>query len=215
MEGPKKDAVAYALEQIVNQIEKAFLFGQRISGSATSEQYTGGLTWAVDTAIAADSNLTNIKLNGNGTSGVTLASLLAWLNAFMVNGSDAKLILCGPSAYTALSSFANSAQAGFRIMNDQSAPVFGLSLTEIQTPFGKASLAMHPLMKNDTNFNDYALAVDLGLIRMKQMEKLHYQEFEPTNGTDAYQGQFRAKLGLMEQFVGAFGYAYDFSKINA
>jgi len=213
MEGPKQDSKVYALEQIVNQIEKALLLGQKIVGTANTPQYTGGITNGIDLAITADSSLANIKLNGNGTSGVALANLLAWLNAFMVNGSDAKLIMCGPLAYSALSSFANSAQAGFRIMNDNN-QVFGLNLTEIQTPYGKASLAMHPLLKNDLNFNGYAIAVDLALVKMKVMEKLHYQEFEPTNGTDAYQGQFRAKLGLMQQFPGAFGYAYDFQKIN-
>jgi|GEM_PF-2625865 len=213
LEGPKQDAKVYALEQIVNQIEKAFLLGQKVASTANTEQYTGGITAAVDAAITADSSLANIKLNGNGTAGVSLANLLAWLNAFMVNGSDAKLLMCGPLAYAALSAYANSAQAGFRIMNDNN-QVFGLNLTEIQTPYGKASLAMHPLLKNDLNFNSYIIAVDLALVKMKVMEKLHYQEFEPTNGTDAYQGQFRAKLGLMQQFIGAFGYAYGFQQIN-
>lgn len=212
MEGPKQDAKVYALEQIVNQIEKAFLFGQKSTG-VNGVQYTGGVTNAIDVAITADSNLAVNKLNGNGTSGVALTNFLAWLNAFMVNGSDAKLLMCGNLAYSALSSFANSAAAGFRIMND-SGTVFGLSMTEIQTPFGKCSLAMHPLMKNDINYQAEVVAVDLGLVKLKVMEKLHYQEFEPTNGTDAYQGQFRAKLGLMQQFVGAFGYAYSFQQIN-
>lgn len=213
MEGPKQDAKVYSLEQVVNQIEKGFLFGQAAAATATSQQYTGGITNAIDTAIVSNSSLSVNKLNGNGTAGVSLASLLAWLNAFMVNGSEAKLLMCGNLAYSALSSFANSAQAGFRIMNDNN-QVFGLNLTEIQTPFGKCSLAMHPLMKNDLNYQNYIVAVDLGLVKMKVMEKLHYQEFEPTNGTDAYQGQFRAKLGIMQQFIGAFGYAYGFQQIN-
>lgn len=214
MEGPKQDAKVYALEEIVNRIEKALLFGQRFAATSSSPQFTGGITNAIDTAIAADSSLTANKLNANGTAGVSLANLLAWLNAFLVNGSEAKLLMCGNLAYTALSSFANSNQGGFRIMNDQAGPVFGLNLTEINTPLGRCSLAMHPLMKNDLNYQSTIVGVDLGLVRLKVMEKLHYQEFEPTNGTDAYQGQFRAKLGLMPQFIGAFGYATNFQQIN-
>lgn len=214
LDGPRNQAVDYSLESICNQIEKALLFGPRIQGNATSEQYTGGITTAIDFAITQDSNLAANKLNGNGAGGVSLTNLLAWLNAFMVNGSDAKLLMCGNLAYSALSSFANSAQAGFRILNNEDDHRFGLNLTEIQTPFGKASLAMHPLMKNDTNFQSYIVGADLALLTLKQMEKLHYQEFEPTNGTDAYQGQFRAKLGLMQQYIGAFGYAYGFQQIN-
>lgn len=215
MEGPKQDAIVYALEEIVNRVEKAFLFGQRFAATANSPQYTGGITNAIDVAIANDSSLAVNKLNGNGAAGVSLSSLIAWLNAWLVNGSTGKLLMCGNLAYTALSTFANSAQGGFRIMNDQSGPVFGLNLTEIETPLGRVSLAMHPLMKNDLNYQNWAIGVDLGLVRMKVMERLHYQEFEPTNGTDAYQGQFRAKLGLMPQFIGAFGYATNFQQINA
>lgn len=214
MEGPKNQAVNYALESECNQIEKALLFGPRVLGTSTTEQYTGGITNAIDTAIAANSSLSTIKLNGNTTSGVALIDLLNWLNAWMVNGSDAKLLLCGNLSYAALSTFANSAQAGFRILNNEDDHRFGLNLTEIQTPYGKASLAMHPLMKNDLNKQDWIVGCDLALLTLKQMEKLHYQEFEPTNGTDAYQGQFRAKLGLMQQYIEAFGYAYGLQKIN-
>lgn len=214
MEGPKQDARIYSLEQIVNQIEKALLLGVKINGTANSEQYTGGINNAIDTAITANSSLSVNKLNANGAAGVSLDAFLQWLNAFMVNGSEYKLMMMGNLAYSALTRFANSAAAGFRIMNDNN-QVFGLNLTEIQTPYGKISLAMHPLLKNDTNYQSMAIAVDLALVKLKVMEKLHFQEFEPTNGTDAYQGQFRAKLGLMQQYIGAFGYCPNLQTILA
>lgn len=213
MEGPKQDARIYALEQIVNQIEKALLLGVKVAGTANTEQFTGGVTNAIDTAITANSSLSNIKLNGNGLVGVSLLNFQNWLESWMVNGSQYKLLMMGNLAYSALSKYATSAQGGFRIMND-SARVFGLNLIEIETPYGRVSLAMHPLLKNDLNYQGHAIGVDLGLVRLKVMEKLHFQEFEPTNGTDAYQGQFRGKLGLMQQFIGAFGYAYNLQQIN-
>lgn len=214
MEGPKQDQISYALEQIVNDIEKSFLVGQKLVGTANLPQFTGGITAGVDAAITANSSLSNLKLNGNGTSGVSLANLLAWIQSYMVNGSNAKLAMCGPLAFSCLSSYANAAQGGFRIMNDQTGPVFGLSLTEIHTPLGDLSLAMHPLLKNDLNFNGHMIVVDLAMVKMKVMEKLHYEEFAPTNGVDAYQGQFRAKLGIQQQFPQAFGYAYNLQQIN-
>lgn len=213
MEGPKMDAKTYSLEEVANNIEKALLVGRKVTGTAGQQQLTGGLTQGIDTAITADSSLAGIKLNGNGSAGVTRDAFIGWLNTFMVNGSNAKLAMCGPLSYSALSTYALSAQAGFRIMNN-SDTVFGLNLMEVETPYGRLSLAMHPLLKNDVNYNGYMIVADLNLVRMKVMEKLHYQEFEPTNGTDAYQGQFRAKLGLMQQYPGAFGYAYNLQLIT-
>lgn len=213
-EGPKKQNIAYALEEIANNIEKAILFGRRVAGNASTEQFTGGITWATDAAITADSSLAGTKLNGGGTAGVSMASVRAWFNTFMTKGSGTKLLVCGPLAYAAFSDYANSAQSGFRIQNDDASKSLGLVIDEMKTPFGTVGLAMHPLMLNDVNFQDYALAIDLGLVRLKQMEKLHFEEFPPGFGVDAYQGQFRAKLGLMQQFAGAGGYAYGLRTIN-
>lgn len=214
MQGPKKDAVIYSLEQIVNQMEKALLFGVKVNGSATQEQLTGGVTNAIDTAITADSSLAGIKLNGNGAAGVNLVTFNQWLQAWMVNGSNYKLLMMGNLAYAALSNFAITGQAGFRIMNN-STTIFGLNIKEIETPYGTLSMAMHPLMKNDLNFNSMAVGVDLALVKLKVMEKLHFEQFAPTNGTDAYQGQFRCKIGLMQQYIGAFGYCPNLQQITA
>ena len=213
LEGPKQDAINYALEQIVNQIEKGLLVGPKVPGSANQEQLTGGVTTNIDAAIAANSNLAGIKLNGNATAGVTLDAFLLWLDSFMVNGSEAKLALCGDQAYSALSRFANSNAGGFRIMNN-SGEKFSVNLKEIETPSGTLTLARHPLLMKDLNYRGHMIVVDLGLVGLKVMEKLHYQEFEPSNGTDAYQGQFRAKQGLQMSFAEANGYAYNLQQIN-
>lgn len=215
MEGPRKDATNYALEQEVNQIEKALLVGQRLAGSATQEQLTGGITWAIDAAITANSALAGIKLNGLDTTGVTLTAFVTWLEAFMNNGSEAKLAICGDKAYSAITKYALQGTNGFRIMNSDNSDKIGLSLKEIETPSGTLTLTRHPLLMKDENFRKHMIVVDLGLVALKVMEKLHFQEFEPTNGTDAYQGQFRTKVGLQMNFAEAFGYAYDLTTINA
>jgi hypothetical protein len=106
-------------------------------------------------------------MSGNGVN--LTASTDTPDDADIVDGSDSKLLMCGNLAYSALSSFANSAQAGFRILNNDDDHRFGLNLTEIQTPFGKASLAMHPLMKNDLNYQSYIVAADLALLTLKRI----------------------------------------------
>lgn len=196
-----------ALERVANDIELGYFNGvASISGNTYS---TGGIRNAIDAA-----GLTGNALNGNLTSGVTLDAFTTWVQAFMTQGSDVKLAFCGPNAYAAISKYANTAQGGYRIMQGESDSIFGLNLTVIQTPFGRLDLASHPLLKNVTSYNGHMFVVDLELICQKTFEKLFFQEYEPTNGSDTRQGQFRAKLGLKLKFPQAFGYAYDLQKIN-
>lgn len=208
--------ISNALERTVNRMELAYLIGQRASPSGTNGNVylTGGLKWYIDVAAVADTNLAANVLEANGTAGVNLTDLLAWVQAFMVNGSDTKLMFCGPLAFAALSTFANQAAGGFRIMND-SGSVFGMNLTEIQTPFGRLSLAMHPLMKNSIANSDWGFVVDLQLIRNKVMTPLYFEENIQTPGQLSYKAQFVAMTGLKLLFPGAFGYVKNLRRINA
>ena len=152
------------------------------------------------------------KLNGNTSSGVSLASFNEWLASFLTLGSDAKLAFCGPKAYAAISNFSNSATNGFRITGQET--VFGMNITTINTPFGELSLAMHPLFKEISVYNDWMIVVDLALIVQKVMEPLFLEPNIQTPGADAYMEQFRAKYGVKLKFAEAFGYAYGLQKIN-
>ena len=210
IEGPLRERRIQSLERIANKIELSYFFGKkaRMTGTNGYVYYTGGIVNAVDTA-----GLTENALNGNGSSGVTLANFQAWLQAFMVNGSDTKLAFCGPKAYAAISNYANTAAGGFRVMNMES--VFGMNITEILTPFGSLNLAFHPQFKVATNFNDWMVVVDLALISQKVFEPLFLETNIQTPGQDSYKEQYRAKLGLKLKFPGAFAYAYDLEKITA
>lgn len=208
IEGPLRDRRIQALEKIGKDIELAYLFGVQSSlvGTNGNVYYTGGVKSAVDSAAP------NNALNGNGSSGVAIASVNSWLQSFMVYGSDAKLALCGPMAYAAISTYANSATNGFRIMNQEQ--VWGMNITVINTPFGELDLAFHPLLKEVTSFQDWMLVVDLAHLVQKTMEPLFLEPNIQTPGQDAYQEQYRAKLGLKLKFAEAFAYAYGFQKIN-
>src|ERR1044071_8865254 len=113
IEGPLRDRRIQALERVSKDIEFALLLGvkRRLTGTNGYQYFTGGIKSSVD-AGAPDN-----ALNGPAGSGVSLATFQTWLQQFMVVGSDAKLALCGPKAYSVISNFANTASAGFRIMN--------------------------------------------------------------------------------------------------
>jgi hypothetical protein len=207
--GPLKARRIQALEKIAKDIETSFLLGvkKRLTGSNGYEYFTGGIKDAVDAVAPANA------LNGHGGSGVAIADVNDWLQGFMTVGSDAKLALCGPTAYSVFSSFANSATNGFRIMNQET--VFGMNITVVNTPFGELDLAFHPLLKEVSTLTDWTFVVDLAHVMQKTMEPLFLEPNIQTPGQDSYKEQFRAKLGLKLRFAEAFGYAYDLAKITA
>jgi Family of unknown function (DUF5309) len=201
--GPLRARRIQALEKIAKDIESSFLLGvkSRQTGTNGFQYFTGGIADAINTAVPAN------FLDGLGNTGVTLDVFLAWLETFMTVGSDAKLALCGPRAYSVISSFANKAANGFRIMNQET--VFGMNITVINTPFGELDLAFHPLLKEVPTYNDWIFVVDLAHVMQKTMEPLFLEPNIQTPGQDSYKEQFRAKLGLKLRFAEAFGYASD------
>jgi hypothetical protein len=213
IEGPLRERRIQSLERVARDIELAYFFGRKASGGFVSGTngrvwYTGGVVEAVDNIGATVPQ----RLNGLSGTGVALSVFNEWLSSFLTLGSDAKLAFCGPKAYAAISNFANSATNGFRITGQET--VFGMNITTINTPFGELSLAMHPLFKELTSYNDWMIVVDLGLIVQKVMEPLFLEPNIQTPGSDAYMEQFRAKYGLKLKFAEAFGYAFNLSKIN-
>lgn len=210
IEGPLKERRLQALERIARDQELAYFFGNKSKTNDSTDNgfryYTGGIQEAVDTVGG------NNVMNGAGSTGVTLTALHDWLQSFLVVGSDSKLAFCGPKAYAAISRQANDAANGFRITGQEH--VFGMNITAINTPFGELDLVMHPLFKEVTEYNDWAVVVDLALLSQKVMEPLFLEPNVQTPGADAYKEQFRGKYGLKLKFPEAFGYAYNFEKVQ-
>lgn len=206
-EGPLRDRRIQALEKVSCEIELAYFLGikRRTTSSNKYQHFTGGIKAAVDSG--APDNV----LDGGGTAGVTLDDLLAWMETYMTVGSDMKLGFAGPKAYGVLSYYANKAENGFRIMNQDT--VLGMNITTINTPFGALDLAFHPLFKRVTQYNDWLFVLDLPHLTQKTMEPLFLESNIQLPGNDSLKEQYRAKLGLKMKFVEAFGYAYDLQKI--
>lgn len=215
IEGPLTDRRIQALERIARDIEFAYFLGRqkRMAGTNGYIYLTGGI---YDSLIQAGLTATNV-LNGlttsHGGSTATLAEFDTWLSNYMTYGSDAKLAFCGPTAYSAVSNFANSAANGYRIMQGET--VFGMHITTINTPFGELSLAYHPLLKEATALNNSMFVVDLPLLVQKTFEPLFLEPDIQTPGQDTYKEQYRAKLGLKLKFANAFGVALNLNSITA
>jgi len=209
MAGPLKARRIQAIEKIAKDVEAAFLLGtkQRLAGANGYVYYTGGIKDAIDSAGL----ITNALNGGSGTCSYG-TSVAPWLQSFMTVGSDAKLGLCGPTAYAAFSALANNASAGFRIMNQET--VWGMNITVINTPFGELDLAFHPLLKEIPSLASWIFVADLAHVMQKTLEPLFLEPNIQTPGQDSYMEQFRAKLGLKLRFAEAFGYAYNLTAIQ-
>lgn len=207
--GPLREARIQALERISNDIELAYLFGvkERKQGANGMVYSTGGIKAAVD-AFGATGN----ALNGQGTTGVSLDTLNAWFQNVLQVGSDSKLLFAGPLAYAAISNYANSGSAGYRYVGTDY--VFGMNITEVQTPFGNVGLVNHPLMKERPAFQDWGVLVDLQFVTQKVLTPLIIEENIQQNGQHAYKEQFYAELGLKTKFANAHGYCYGLRKIT-
>lgn len=206
IEGPLTDRRIQALEKIGRDIEFAFLMGRkaRVTGNNGYQYFTGGIYDSL--LLNAAGNVQN-GLADNGGTNIKLSTFNSWLSNFMTYGSDVKLAFCGPSAYSAVSTFANSATNGYRIMQNES--VFGMHITTINTPYGELSLAFHPLLKEVSTFTGWMFAVDLPLLVQKTFEPLFLEPDIQTPGEDTYKEQYRAKLGLKLKFANAFGVIYN------
>lgn len=206
--GPLEEATRQALERISNRIEFAYFDGIKYSQSGSTGQlyFTGGIKNALTAA-----SLTDNVLNGQSGTGVTLSTFKAWLRSFMVYGSNMKVAFCGPTAFTAVSDYANTAAGGFRIMNQSN--VFGMEITTIVTPNGSLDLVSHPLFQTSIAHQGSMYVVDLQNIVQKVMHKLFYMNVN-TNGVLNLTNQFVAMLGLKLKFPNAFGYAYNLQKIT-
>lgn len=212
IDGPLTDRRIQALEKISRDIEFAFLWGRKrqLAGTNGYINYTGGIY----DALASNASLSGNILTGTGALNagtVTLANFNAWMEAFMTFGSDVKLAFCGPNSYSALSTFANSASNGYRIMQNET--VYGMHITTINTPFGELSLAYHPLMKEAVGFNSSMTVVDLPLLVQKTFEPLFLEPDIQLPGQDSYKEQYRAKLGLKLKFANAFGVGLNINQI--
>lgn len=213
MAGPLRQRRIYALEKISGDIEKSFFLGRksRIIGNNGGYVYmTGGIRDALEKGGALTA--ANI-LDGGGAAGITLIEFKKWMRSFMMYGSEKKLAFCGPNSFAAVSDFANTAAAGFRIMNNET--VFGMNITTIVTPFGILELTLHPLFNTMSAHQGSIFVVDMANVVQKEMEPLFLEANIQERGTDAYKEQFRAKLGLKLKFAQAFGYAYNFEKITS
>lgn len=85
--------------------------------------------------MSATATTSRTVLRGDQTGNVTFTRLLEWLQKWMTQGSDQKIMRCGRTSHEAITALCDSEQGGFR-------HIPATERHNIQTPYGRVKLVL-------------------------------------------------------------------------
>lgn len=208
-DGSLTDQHLDALDQVAKDLEFSFFKGRKSKTSIGGARayYTGGIEEAVN-IYGQPENVID-----GGTTGVSLEVFLTWIGSCLTYGSPAtKVIFAGRKAFAALSIYANSASAGFRIANESTA--LGMQIVDVITPFGTVSMINHPLFTEVPSYATKMFLVDLSALTTQINTPLDLLEDQAPRGAHKEAYQFYGVQGLQLKNAKAFGVATGISSIS-
>jgi len=180
-----------AAERHAIEMEYAFLFGAKYQssdagyGAAQILRSTGGLTEFVTTNV----------VDAGGT--ISISEWESFLESvFLIPGSKSeKLMLCGNKSLTALNAMARSYG---EISLVPTSEAFGMKLSRWETPYGTLYLKGHPLLSQNTQFNDWGFVVDTSNIVYRPLKgrDTKFLKDRQSPGVDAIICEFLTEAGL-------------------
>jgi hypothetical protein len=176
-------AERHAIEQ-----EWSFIFGKK-NQTTTSGQYertTQGFIQRMGSTNVSDFS-----------DVVTKAAWESFLeDIFLVpNSKDEKLCLCGNKALTTLNAMA---QAYGQIGLVPTSESYGLKLMRWETPYGTLMLKGHPLLSQNSSFNDWGLVLDMSNIVYRPLKNrdTKFLKDRQGNGVDAVIHEYFTEAGI-------------------
>lgn len=195
-----KEAKRECLEYISIEMEKAFFFGKRYSGTQN------GKPWRTTNGIINQVDSNNIYSFSSGS--VTMALLEAQMEQVFKFGSDEKVAFCGNRALLAINQCVRkNASAQWQIR--EGVKEFGMEVTRLTTAFGTIVFKSHPLLtqaSGGTNggssayygMNSWAIILDMDDLKYRYLtdRDLDYEADLQPNGMDGMQSGYLAECGL-------------------
>lgn len=145
-----------ALELHGIEMEKAFIWGvpYEATDSTTGKpvRATCGIRNFIQASVPA--NIDDYRLNAtyHGKAWLDAGGGATWLDAYLEQvfrfGKGEKLALCGSGVLLGLK---NLAMSGAHLNMEMRTTMYGIKVTEWQTPFGTIYLKSHPLMSQETS----------------------------------------------------------------
>jgi hypothetical protein len=174
-----------ALEFHSIEMEKAFIFGERNESVDSSTGQIRRLTRGIKTFITTNTN--------DFAGSVSETDFDAQMEAAFRFGSTDKLALCGSTTINVLHQLAKNKS---QIQVVPGTEVYGMSLIQYITPFGRLFLKMHPLFNQISNWRGDMLIVDLANVHERFIDKTTFLTHRQGKGEDGRKDEFLTESGL-------------------
>lgn len=185
--GPYREAKREALQIHGIELEKAFMWGQRLEEVGPDGQprrTTRGVRTFITTNVLADANA-----DGSWTDAEISA---AWEEVFRY-GSTIKLGLAGSRAIATITQWAKAKSVINLVPTDE---VYGLKIVEILTPFGNLYLKNHPLMSDHPVYRKDIVILDTENLQYRYIDDTSFIRNIQAPGVDANKDMYISECGL-------------------
>ena len=187
--GPYREAKREALQLHGIEMEKAFMYGQRLEETGPNGQprrTTRGVRTFITTNILTDANTDGAWTDADFTT--------AWESVFRY-GSSEKLGMAGSTAIAVMTNYAkNNSRSTVNLAPD--VEIYGMKITHIITPFGDLYLKNHPLMSDHTVYRKDMVILDLPFLKYRYVDDTTLKKNVQAPGVDSSKDEFLTEAGL-------------------
>lgn len=187
--GPYREAKREALQLHGIEIEKAFLFGQRLEETGPNglpRRLTRGARYFITTNALTDGDTDGIWGEADFTR--VMEEVFRY-------GSSEKLAFCGSTAISVFTSWAKNSLRTVINMEPTSS-TYGMKISHILTPFGDLYLKNHPLMSDHPVYRKDAVVLDLPFLKYRYVDDTTFKTNVQSPGVDASKDEFLTEAGL-------------------
>ena len=201
--GPYREAKREALSLHSIEMEKAFIWGEKIEGTGVTgmpENMTGGVLSFLTTNIGAT--------NGFGSKAAPIGlldedTLDTMMEGIFRFGSTEKLALCGSTFLRALTTIAKRNSQIERVPTDQT---YGMKIMEYISTSGTLMLKNHPLFSQHPVWRQNALILDVPNLGYRYIDDTMFIKNRQNPGQDLSKDEFLTEGGLELEFEESHGY---------
>lgn len=196
--GPYREAKREALQLHGIELEKAFLWGQRLEETGPDgmpRRTTRGVRQFITTNV-----LTDADTNGSWTE----ADFTRIFEEVFRYGSSEKFALAGSTAISVMNSWAKN--GAITVNMESTSNTYGMKISHVRTPFGDLYFKNHPLMSDHPTYRKDMFILDLPFLKYRYVDDTTFKTNVQNPGVDSSKDEFLTEAGLELWHEKAFAY---------